>query len=661
MSGSLKTDESSGMKSKRNVRDPEIRDSSKERHWIPPPALTSKQQTKKTKHSSKGMQFELKSDTPDNEDLNFEQSLQDLLLEIRQLQSDATFEDKEKDLIEQRKHFINSKQADKGSKTTVHKTIEEMRASQEAINHRSLDAMKDELQKNADENERLTRRQEILMDKLSRVERNATQALQHMVSLREGIQKLSKDGSGGDQQGIPTKESNQKFNKDMLTRLKQLDQANQSLQALIHATSNANVTIDASTPNSENDDNSPNSVQKLHLHKLTSQVKSLQNQVEEDHEKISELQRVVHKTKLAALEEKEELQKSVKFHKDRAEKYLSSVDTLKMQLSRKTNELSDLKPDISSLKLKIARLTSERDRLEIEKTTLSGKLVATDLQTRNHNLAITSQLEDISSKLFHSSSKSTQLEAENENLKLLLTGSKNEVDRFKSELQKRNEELQDMHNKMLGQSSNKALNKSAQATTNGGTPSHVGTDMQSQFGQDQWLQMTEFWKQLQSDKLNILQTLKDLESKLGKSQESNLEIRQELSHKENLMQEINIRLQEKIEENKSLKQLLESALSDAKKYSEQAIEKCAGKEQMMQTQMAELERQLQDCKKENIHLRKSNSELEKNFSLQINELQERLDLADKSKKTMHDYIAFLKSSYANVFGEGSLATKNYPF
>lgn len=44
---------------------------------------------------------------------------------------------------------------------------------------------------------------------------------------------------------------------------------------------------------------------------------------------------------------------------------------------------------------------------------------------------------------------------------------------------------------------------------------------------------------------------------------------------------------------------------------------------------------------------------------QVTELQERLKLAEKSKKNMNDYIAFLKSSYANVFGDDSLAIKNY--
>ena len=53
--------------------------------------------------------------------------------------------------------------------------------------------------------------------------------------------------------------------------------------------------------------------------------------------------------------------------------------------------------------------------------------------------------------------------------------------------------------------------------------------------------------------------------------------------------------------------------------------------------------------------------VERNLNLQIRELQERLDLIEKSKKALHEYITFLKSSYASVFGDASLATKNYPF
>lgn len=632
----------------------------KVKRWIPPPALTSKQQRNKSL-----LREVSDSDISDGDDINFEEKLQNLLLNIRRLKSDGSLDENEKPITEQDNLFACLMQDTKGPEPAFIKVTDSMKADlqDEIVYQRSLVAVKNELQKNLSENERLTKEQKILMDKLNVVDRNATEAMQHLTSLRNFLNKLSK-GDGVQNQCI-SKETNETFDKQVLKRLDQLEQANNSLQKLIQAISKPSVPSDSSTSHSESDGKDPNNVQQLDIHKLTDQVKSLLNQVAEDHTQISNLQNVIAKTKLAALEDTEELKKLVNIHKDRAEKYLSSVDSLKLQLSQKTSETGVLKQDINSLKLKITRLMSERDRLEIEKTTLSRKLVTTNLEIQHQHFAIASQLQidELSTKLVQASSKRAQLEVENEKLKSLLAGAKTEVEEIKMELQKQSKELQDAHSRthaMNNHNTDKLLDKSTQAAMNESRISS-SRSLQNQIGQDQLLHMTELWKQLQSDKLNIIQTLKDLEKKLENTQESNLEFRRELAHKEELMQEVNIRLEEKINENKSLKQLLESALSDAKRYSEKAQEMSLNKDYIIQTQMADLERKLQEYKKENLQLRNSNSELEKNLHSQIKELQERLDLAEKSKKTMHDYILFLKSSYANVFGEGSLATKNYPF
>lgn len=67
--------------------------------------------------------------------------------------------------------------------------------------------------------------------------------------------------------------------------------------------------------------------------------------------------------------------------------------------------------------------------------------------------------------------------------------------------------------------------------------------------------------------------------------------------------------------------------------------------------IADLESQLSRANTLATQFRKAKEDADRRYQSRVHELQERLDQANTTKKSMENYVNFLKSSYANVFND----------
>lgn len=98
----------------------------------------------------------------------------------------------------------------------------------------------------------------------------------------------------------------------------------------------------------------------------------------------------------------------------------------------------------------------------------------------------------------------------------------------------------------------------------------------------------------------------------------------------------------------SLQAQLQKAENEARRQQEHVRDKAVGKERAHLARIADLESQLTKSNSLNNQLRKSNEDAERLHHSRIRSIQEQLDTANASRRSMETYINFLKASYSSL-------------
>ena len=69
------------------------------------------------------------------------------------------------------------------------------------------------------------------------------------------------------------------------------------------------------------------------------------------------------------------------------------------------------------------------------------------------------------------------------------------------------------------------------------------------------------------------------------------------------------------------------------------------------SRISDLETQLTRANNLATQFRKSKDDLERRYHSRVHELQDRLEQANSTKRSLENYVSFLKSSYATVFSD----------
>uniref|UniRef100_A0A8B9XFX9 Outer dense fiber protein 2 n=1 Tax=Bos mutus grunniens TaxID=30521 RepID=A0A8B9XFX9_BOSMU len=133
-------------------------------------------------------------------------------------------------------------------------------------------------------------------------------------------------------------------------------------------------------------------------------------------------------------------------------------------------------------------------------------------------------------------------------------------------------------------------------------------------------------------------------------------ILQVIAKREEAIHQSQLRLEEKTRECGTLARQLESAIEDARRQVEQTKEHAASKERAAQNKILDLETQLSRTKTELSQLRRSRDDADRRYQSRLQDLKDRLEQSESTSRSMQNYVQFLKSSYANVFGDGPYAS-----
>ncbi|KAM9720397.1 outer dense fiber protein 2 isoform 7-T7 [Dama dama] len=144
----------------------------------------------------------------------------------------------------------------------------------------------------------------------------------------------------------------------------------------------------------------------------------------------------------------------------------------------------------------------------------------------------------------------------------------------------------------------------------------------------------------------------ELERKLEATSAQNIEFLQVIAKREEAIHQSQLRLEEKTRECGTLARQLESAIEDARRQVEQTKEHAASKERAAQKKILDLETQLSRTKTELSQLRRSRDDADRRYQSRLQDLKDRLEQSESTNRSMQNYVQFLKSSYANVFGDG---------
>ncbi|GAB6030394.1 hypothetical protein CHUAL_007272 [Chamberlinius hualienensis] len=561
--------------------------------WIPPPALTSRSRPSTTKNDKS-----LTSPKDANMKVKLDSQLEAVLKDIEKFKEEVLNNLSE----DQKKLSMMENNLHKPEKAVL--VLQHIEKEKSKI-EQTLDSIKRELLLKAEENVRLNKQQDALSDRLKLIEESASQAIKSIIPVSQFVRNLKTAKE-------ERNELSEKYLQDIISKLLNLVNMNQLVL------NSVTVKDEELSESSE----SPYKSKDLQVSQLKEEIDRLQLQLNEDRKKIISLQKVAQDRSI----HEKETQRFAIIQKERANKYLIVIEHLKSQIYQKNTEMDQLTSEINSLKLQNSQFKGEKDRLEIEKNTLQCTMVKIQEEKDGKKMK-DDRVDELSFKLSQAMINIERLEAEKIKLQANLTESDAEIQQLKLETEQLNSRMREMVNKITQTSLVEVKDEVKEVDDRAN--SRLGLDL---------------WQELQKDKGAIIQSLKDLEKKLEVSQQTNLEFRNEISSKEEGLQQINMKLQEKIEENHCLRRLLESELTEVKKYTYDVTQKPS-------FNIGQLEVLLSERKHENEQLKRDMSEMENKYKVHIDEINERLELAEKAKNTMHDYVKFLKTSYASVFGD----------
>ncbi|XP_062929728.1 outer dense fiber protein 2 isoform X1 [Mobula hypostoma] len=438
------------------------------------------------------------------------------------------------------------------------------------------------------------------------------------------------------------------------------------------------------------------SQQKGQLDYLTEQLKQLQQKGDRD---------------------KEALKKATKAQKQRAERSEDAIELLNAQLGDKETQLADALSSAEKWRSSHNKVMKEKSQLEMEVSILNNRIA--DLLDQTHHVEDKARgdLESLMDRLHKMSSESSSVKLENETMKANMNALEEKfafaqteiqhlkvsikhyeglVDSYKSQVMKTRMEADEYNMKLeKAERENKLLKDEVNKEIE-----QVRRQMQKKLSDlepiPELLKLTEhklqdcqqqlvMYEKKNVDQASIIRDLKmEIEELGGRSrekchsiQEENHNLKLKLETLERKLEDVNTqnreltlvvvqreetihhnqqRLEEKSRECSSLARQLETAIEDARRQVDQTRERAASKERTAQGKILDLEAQLSRTKTELTQLRRSKDDAERRFQSRLEDLKDRLEQSECTNRSMHNYVQFLKSSYANVFGESALTS-----
>uniref|UniRef100_A0A8C3D5H5 Outer dense fiber protein 2 n=1 Tax=Cairina moschata TaxID=8855 RepID=A0A8C3D5H5_CAIMO len=452
--------------------------------------------------------------------------------------------------------------------------------------------------------------------------------------------------------------------------------------------------------------------------RLTVQIRNLERNEAQHKAEVELIKEQLKELRQKTDHDKEALKKALRAQKERAERSEEYAEQLTVQLAEKDSYVGEALSTLESWRSRYNKVVKDKSDLELEIVTLNSRMADLLEQQTTLEDRMREDRDALMDKLHQQTTETTSFKMENERLKASVVPMEEKLNQAQMEVQQLKNSVRnyeglietyksqvlktrmeadevtaklekcDKENKMLKDEMNKEIELArkqfqSQLAELEKLPEILRiTETQLAKCQDQ-LQSYEKKNvdlsviiadlrqriELQGDKMDVTReryqsaqeekkqlTLKveELERKLETTSAQNIEFLQVIAKREESIHQCQLRLEEKTRECSSLARQLEMAIEDAKRQVEQTRERATSRERAAQSKMLDLETQLSRIKTELNQLRRNKDDVKRRYESRLQDLKDRLEQSESTNRSMQNYVQFLKSSYANVFGESAL-------
>ncbi|XP_014906538.1 outer dense fiber protein 2-like isoform X2 [Poecilia latipinna] len=450
--------------------------------------------------------------------------------------------------------------------------------------------------------------------------------------------------------------------------------------------------------------------------RLTVHLRSLERTVAEQRSEIDQLKTSFASLTKKAVKDKESLRKAAQAQKLRAERFEAAIEKCTAQLKEKDSQLAKARSERDSRRRRKEQVTDEKEKLAAQIDLMKSELAELTLRLQkerdeltaanermaqsldkliadNEDLTITNailkssvaqleeQLADCESALVEEKTISLEKKHEAEQCHFQVAELKAEIDslqikyanllretrttqdvketaveKVRQELQGRIEELR-VYPELLGEAEQSLLQcqenlrrLERQCSEKSESVKELQFKMETQ--SKQLRSSLEMKESVHEATLKLQEKVNSLQRKIDQVQQENLELVRKLAAQDEALGYSNRQLDQRSSECQALNRQLEAALSDVREQVSKVKSQTSSREEALQTKILQLQAEQSRRNNELKLLRESKQNAEKQFEVRLKNLQLSLDQSETHKRSIQNYVDFLKKSYMTIFDEG---------
>ncbi|XP_075434706.1 outer dense fiber protein 2 isoform X4 [Ascaphus truei] len=401
--------------------------------------------------------------------------------------------------------------------------------------------------------------------------------------------------------------------------------------------------------------------------RLSVQIRNLERMESTQKGELEQMMEQLNEMRQAVDFDKEGLKKSARAQKQRAERCEEAMELLNAQLMEKDTHLTESLSAIDTWRTRYNVLTKDKGQMDEEVARLRNRV--TEVLEERQGIEEKARLdqESLLDKLHRQNSENTYMKMEHEMLKANMTTVEEKlslahsevhqlksslrqyeglVDTYKGQVQKTRMEADEICLKLdLCDKENKSLKE------------EMNRDLEQMEKQGDKMESTrERYQTAIEENKRLVLKLEELERRLEDDGTQNRELLQIVAKREESIHQNQLRLEEKTRECTALARQLEATIDDSRRQVDQTKEHASSKERVVQSKVLDLETQLSRTKTELNQFRRNKEDAERRFQSRLQDLKDRLEQSESTNRSMQNYVQFLKSSYANVFGDSALTS-----
>ncbi|XP_014906536.1 outer dense fiber protein 2-like isoform X1 [Poecilia latipinna] len=482
----------------------------------------------------------------------------------------------------------------------------------------------------------------------------------------------------------------------------------ENIKSLVHTTKSIDTTrahLQGQLRNKEAENN-----------RLTVHLRSLERTVAEQRSEIDQLKTSFASLTKKAVKDKESLRKAAQAQKLRAERFEAAIEKCTAQLKEKDSQLAKARSERDSRRRRKEQVTDEKEKLAAQIDLMKSELAELTLRLQkerdeltaanermaqsldkliadNEDLTITNailkssvaqleeQLADCESALVEEKTISLEKKHEAEQCHFQVAELKAEIDslqikyanllretrttqdvketaveKVRQELQGRIEELR-VYPELLGEAEQSLLQcqenlrrLERQCSEKSESVKELQFKMETQ--SKQLRSSLEMKESVHEATLKLQEKVNSLQRKIDQVQQENLELVRKLAAQDEALGYSNRQLDQRSSECQALNRQLEAALSDVREQVSKVKSQTSSREEALQTKILQLQAEQSRRNNELKLLRESKQNAEKQFEVRLKNLQLSLDQSETHKRSIQNYVDFLKKSYMTIFDEG---------